>query len=172
MTRCKGYRLFFFSSRRRHTRCALVTGVQTCALPIFIASAVVAGRTAPALKGQYTAEQAVRALLAGTDIRVRVTGVAILVGDAGSAAATDTSANDGEAITVTGSRIKGARLASPEIRIDREEIQRAGFGDLGEALRALPQNFSGGQNLGVGKGARSGANTTEIGSASCRERVW
>src|SRR3546814_8099753 len=26
--------IFFFSSRRRHTRCALVTGVQTCALPI------------------------------------------------------------------------------------------------------------------------------------------
>src|SRR3546814_5558891 len=26
--------LFFFSSGRRHTRCALVTGVQTCALPI------------------------------------------------------------------------------------------------------------------------------------------
>src|SRR3546814_1550000 len=26
---------FFFSSRRRHTRCALVTGVQTCALPIY-----------------------------------------------------------------------------------------------------------------------------------------
>src|SRR3546814_3662130 len=29
--------VFFFSSRRRHTRCALVTGVQTCALPIFVA---------------------------------------------------------------------------------------------------------------------------------------
>src|SRR3546814_5630956 len=28
--------VFFFSSRRRHTRCALVTGVQTCALPIFL----------------------------------------------------------------------------------------------------------------------------------------
>src|SRR3546814_5384560 len=28
------YGVFFFSSRRRHTRCALVTGVQTCALPI------------------------------------------------------------------------------------------------------------------------------------------
>src|SRR3546814_20284816 len=26
--------MFFFSSRTRHTRCALVTGVQTCALPI------------------------------------------------------------------------------------------------------------------------------------------
>src|SRR3546814_8128693 len=29
---------FFFSSRRRHTRCALVTGVQTCALPIYMKS--------------------------------------------------------------------------------------------------------------------------------------
>src|SRR3546814_3446660 len=28
--------VFFFTSRRRHTRCALVTGVQTCALPIFV----------------------------------------------------------------------------------------------------------------------------------------
>src|SRR3546814_8325866 len=28
------FMFFFFSSRRRHTRCALVTGVQTCALPI------------------------------------------------------------------------------------------------------------------------------------------
>src|SRR3546814_7535430 len=33
---CSG--LFFFSSRRRHTRCALVTGVQTCALPISAAA--------------------------------------------------------------------------------------------------------------------------------------
>src|SRR3546814_1140991 len=28
--------VFFVTSRRRHTRCALVTGVQTCALPIFL----------------------------------------------------------------------------------------------------------------------------------------
>src|SRR3546814_7920941 len=33
------YVSFFFSSRRRHTRCALVTGVQTCALPICAAEA-------------------------------------------------------------------------------------------------------------------------------------
>src|SRR3546814_5359738 len=37
--------LFFFSSRRRHTRCALVTGVQTCALPI----SELTGRLAPGL---------------------------------------------------------------------------------------------------------------------------
>src|SRR3546814_4206719 len=31
---CRRFVFFLFSSRRRHTRCALVTGVQTCALPI------------------------------------------------------------------------------------------------------------------------------------------
>src|SRR3546814_4445505 len=35
----------FFSSRRRHTRCALVTGVQTCALPI--SKGVITAATAP-----------------------------------------------------------------------------------------------------------------------------
>src|SRR3546814_8476575 len=34
---------FFFSSRRRHTRCALVTGVQTCALPISLSTNVTGG---------------------------------------------------------------------------------------------------------------------------------
>src|SRR3546814_10166722 len=37
--------VFFFSSRRRHTRCALVTGVQTCALPIFLVVEAVGGAT-------------------------------------------------------------------------------------------------------------------------------
>src|SRR3546814_8267142 len=35
---------FFFSSRRRHTRCALVTGVQTCALPIWRVARFIGGR--------------------------------------------------------------------------------------------------------------------------------
>src|SRR3546814_1859117 len=39
---CLFYVSFFFSSRRRHTRCALVTGVQTCALPICIVYGLIA----------------------------------------------------------------------------------------------------------------------------------
>ena len=35
----RGFFVFFFSSRRRHTRSFHVTGVQTCALPIFAAMA-------------------------------------------------------------------------------------------------------------------------------------
>src|SRR3546814_5774589 len=41
---------FFFSSRRRHTRCALVTGVQTCALPI--SSRMAAKKTAKKKPGR------------------------------------------------------------------------------------------------------------------------
>src|SRR3546814_246908 len=44
--------MFFFSSRRRHTRCALVTGVQTCALPISLSEQEHCriGRIAPKLQ--------------------------------------------------------------------------------------------------------------------------
>src|SRR3546814_19410994 len=45
--------LFFFSSRRRHTRCALVTGVQTCALPIF--RSICAGPSAPSVRWRHVA---------------------------------------------------------------------------------------------------------------------
>src|SRR3546814_5054518 len=44
----------FFSSRRRHTRCALVTGVQTCALPI---STVKMGHASAAIERRAYAEQ-------------------------------------------------------------------------------------------------------------------
>src|SRR3546814_2023578 len=43
---------FFFSSRRRHTRCALVTGVQTCALPI----SMIAEEAARAVPGVTNSE--------------------------------------------------------------------------------------------------------------------
>src|SRR3546814_7662073 len=48
---CIFYSVFFFSSRRRHTRCALVTGVQTCALPI-----CTIGRTWPIAEPDALAE--------------------------------------------------------------------------------------------------------------------
>src|SRR3546814_15203487 len=45
--RCRAIVDFFCSSRRRHTRCALVTGVQTCALPIFRGALAATARMTP-----------------------------------------------------------------------------------------------------------------------------
>src|SRR3546814_17005787 len=59
--------MFFFSSRRRHTRCALVTGVQTCALPIYAAAADPAAATTALATISTTA----RAALA--DVRLLLT---------------------------------------------------------------------------------------------------
>src|SRR3546814_3353472 len=52
MTLCFCFLCFFLSSRRRHTRCALVTGVQTCALPICLAL----DRAVAVARGQRRAE--------------------------------------------------------------------------------------------------------------------
>src|SRR3546814_18255941 len=46
--------LFFFSSRRRHTICALVTGVQTCALPIWLLTAGVSGLSSGSVESGAT----------------------------------------------------------------------------------------------------------------------
>src|SRR3546814_6609515 len=54
--------VFFFSSRRRHTRCALVTGVQTCALPI---SAFLAGLQHPLTGFDHMAAMLMVGLWAG-----------------------------------------------------------------------------------------------------------
>src|SRR3546814_1576679 len=55
------YLFFFFSSRRRHTRCALVTGVQTCALPIsIVVSRAVKQMIAP-VRDQFAARRCAKA---------------------------------------------------------------------------------------------------------------
>ncbi|MFW2449248.1 MAG: TonB-dependent receptor plug domain-containing protein [Qipengyuania pacifica] len=72
--------------------------------------------------------------------------------------------SEARAIVVTGSRIRGAQVIGEVTAIDRESIVEAGQIDLGEAIRALPQNFSGGQNPGVGSGA--GLINSNVNSAS------
>jgi iron complex outermembrane recepter protein len=71
---------------------------------------------------------------------------------------------DNSDIIVTGSRIRGAAVASDVITLDQQAIIAAGQVDLGEAIRSLPQNFGGGQNPGVGTGG--GLINNNINSAS------
>ena len=67
-------------------------------------------------------------------------------------------------ILVTGSRIKGARATGDVITLDPQTLRETGVVDLGEAIRQLPQNFSGGQNPTVGSGA--GLINSNVNSAS------
>lgn len=72
-------------------------------------------------------------------------------------------------ITVTGSRIRGATVAGDIVTLDQQAIISAGQVDLGEAIRSLPQNFSGGQNAGVGFGAgQPNENLNSTSSANLR----
>src|SRR3546814_10394534 len=59
---------FFFSSRRRHTRCALVTGVQTCALPILRATAIAEAFRAEGKKVLLIMDSLTRVAHAGREI--------------------------------------------------------------------------------------------------------
>src|SRR3546814_5633423 len=52
---------FFFASKRRHTRFALVTGVQTCALPIWLAAEEEKRRQAAKVAEEEKKRQAAKA---------------------------------------------------------------------------------------------------------------
>src|SRR3546814_8675313 len=72
--------MFFFSSIRRHTRCALVTGVQTCALPIFLRVAethIILQRLAPLARiAVHEEDEEFQAVPVALDI-----GIVALLGD-------------------------------------------------------------------------------------------
>src|SRR3546814_16297115 len=85
--RCWGL-FFFFSSRRRHTRCALLTGVQTCALPISTVNTLVlayAGASLPLLLLFTQAGRNLTDVAAGELVAVEI--VRTLVGSIGLVAA-------------------------------------------------------------------------------------
>lgn len=143
----------------------------------------VAGVTARPLSGQMTARDAVNALLVDTNLQVISDDSGGLIvtrkssGTRGQAALQATPIRDAqneapapsgdqpekkvddtpqrEKVTVTGSRIRGARSASPIVTITQDDMRRSGQNNLGEVVRALPQNFAGGQNPGVMPGSNS-----------------
>jgi iron complex outermembrane recepter protein len=96
--------------------------------------------------------------------------------DAGSSDETGTqpeySAEPLETLIVTGTRIKGTQPASPLVTITNEDMRLAGHANLGEVVRALPQNFVGGQNPGVTQGATGGgfSNQNVTGASSLNLR--
>lgn len=120
------------------------------------------------VSGAYTASQALDQLLAGSGLSYEFVNATTVVikkssgpapgktksssgssGSAGAKTAAKSEPTELSTVTVTGTRIRGGTSASPVITIDAQNIREEGFTDLGEVIRSIPQNFSGGQNPGV-----------------------
>jgi outer membrane receptor protein involved in Fe transport len=144
---------------------------------IMVPPELVRGRTAPALAGHYSLDAALRQLLAGSGLTYEITGTGTVmvkqtppdpphrsakpVPAATQKADQKPEPTTLQSVTVTGTRIRGGSTPSPVITIGSEQMQEEGFSDLGEVIRSIPQNFSGGQNPGV-----SSAGFSEAGLAN------
>ncbi|WP_447725557.1 TonB-dependent receptor domain-containing protein [Sphingomonas koreensis] len=139
---------------------------------ILFPAEVVDGKRAPRLRGKFSAKEAVRLLLRGTDLVAdfRQDGILIRGRSQASDEVADRPTDSGE-IVVTGSRLRGVPPTSPVLTLARRELQDAGFSNLGDVIRAIPQNFAGGQNPTVSGGGSQGAanqNTTSSSTFNLR----
>lgn len=121
---------------------------------ILFADQVVRGKRAPAIRGQFTVEEAVRAATAGSGLVVEDRAGALMVMRPPQASQDDRT--DRDEVTVTGTRIRGTEGPSPVIVTTRRDIEKQGIPDLTAFSRVIPQNYTGGQNPGVAGGGEQG----------------
>ncbi|MFC5342941.1 TonB-dependent receptor domain-containing protein (plasmid) [Brevundimonas staleyi] len=112
-----------------------------------------AGKRSAAVVGAYTRDVALQRLVGGSGLVVRRVNASTFVVEPSRPQVDATDASQLEEVVVTGSRIRGAPPASPVIRLSQDDMRNAGNNNLGDAIRQLPQNFSGGKNPAIGLGA-------------------
>lgn len=134
---------------------ALKTVSRLSGKEIIFNSEAVLGKTAPRLQGSFSADEAVRLLLEGSDLVAQYRKDVIIIrgrsepsGDRSDHPAVQSD------IVVTGTHIRGSEPVSPLVIATRTEIEHRGINDLGTFARSLVQNYSGGQNPGIAVGAQ------------------
>jgi outer membrane receptor protein involved in Fe transport len=126
-------------------------------------------KRARTLKGRLSLKQALEQALAGSGLIYEFANPSTVVirkapvvtptssgGAIKGAVAVEDAIETLDILTVTGTRIRGATTPSPKVTITDVQIKQEGFTDLGEVIRSIPQNFSGGQNPGVSAGSSAG----------------
>jgi len=73
-----------------------------------------------------------------------------------------------EEIMVTGTRISGSPQAAPVLTVTRMELEQSGQSQIGDLVRALPQNFGGGQSPVLQPLPTGGGNETNASSVNLR----
>jgi iron complex outermembrane receptor protein len=130
-------------------------------LQLLASSDKLAGIKTSGVRGRFTIDQGLKALLAGTGFTYKLAGegtVTLVAGEISDASPTPSESPETadkknetnapstklEQVTVTGTHIRGVSPSSPMIVIDREEIDRSGYTVVGDLMNSLPQNYSGG----------------------------
>lgn len=135
-------------------------------LELYASAEQVNGVSAPRLHGSLTARAAIEQLLKGSGLTARFSdGAVVIVGRSQGGEADAADASDTE-IVVTGTHIRGATPSAPVRTTSREAIEAEGHRDLGDFIRSIPENFSGGQNPGVAGGGDQGLGNENASSSS------
>ena len=120
--------------------------------------------TVQPLKGNYTRAEALAKILSNTDLEIASeteTTISLrkkVTGDQASETPTQ--------VIVTGTHIRGAAPTSPLHTVTRKDIEQSGYAQIGDVMRSLPENFSGGQNPGVFASAYKNAANGNASNAS------
>ncbi|MDF0491136.1 TonB-dependent receptor [Sphingobium sp. H39-3-25] len=134
---------------------------------IIFSGKAVAGMRAPRLHGSFSADEAVRALLAGTGLIAEFRkDVVIIRGRSEASGETSDRPTEVQDILVTGSRIRGSQGTSPVISATREQVLLSGQSGLGDYIRSIPQNYNGGQNPSVAGGGNQGGSNNNVNGSS------
>jgi outer membrane receptor protein involved in Fe transport len=132
---------------------------------ILAPGALVEGKQASALEGRYSVADAVTSVLRGSGLRLRTTDAGLIIEAGGAEDDARADPNAQGTIVVTGTRIKGAPVAAPVIRLSQREIRNSGQASLAEVARSIPQSFGGGQQPGIGFNV-PGTNGVDVGGGS------
>lgn len=137
---------------------------------ILFATDLVKGRRSTSVRGRMSSDRALSRLLTGSGLVPELVDGALVLRAGNGAAADNGSIENGaeSAIIVTGSRIRGAgSTGSPVVTIDREAIEKSGYGTVQQILQSLPQAFMGGSNeTTTGATTRNGTgNDSTLGSS-------
>lgn len=133
---------------------------------------LVKGRRSTSLSGNYTAEQAFAHLLQGSGLQYRLVDGTFVIESVSfrDRLSSGEDAGSNPAITVTGTRIRGAGSASTVSVTTRRALEQAGIATLADFTRILPQNYTGGQNPGIAGDGEQGGQANVNNSAALNLR--
>lgn len=105
--------------------------------------------SAPAVKGVYTRKEALARILANSGLEIASQSETTISLRPLELKGSAVPASDTGAVVITGTRIRGGNPTSPVHIVSRKDIEQSGHSQIGDVMRSLPENFSGGQNPGV-----------------------